>query len=83
MRGIHNSCGLCSIEMQDISVISGEDILLDNVNLPKTFPASPILFTVKLFMKVPITRAGTKRLFSSFDKTVAELSGMILNFPKI
>lgn len=33
MRGIHNSCGLCSIEMKDISVISGEDILLDQVNL--------------------------------------------------
>lgn len=33
MRGIHNSCGLCSIEMKDITVISGEDILLDTVNL--------------------------------------------------
>lgn len=33
MRGIHNSCGLCSIEMKNISVISGEDTLLDNVNL--------------------------------------------------
>ena len=30
----HNSCGLCSIEMKNISVISGEDTLLDNVNLP-------------------------------------------------
>ena len=29
----HNSCGLCSIEMKDISVISGEDTLLDHVNL--------------------------------------------------
>ena len=29
----HNSCGLCSIEMKNISVISGEDPLLDNVNL--------------------------------------------------
>ena len=28
-----NSCGLCSIEMKNISVISGEDTLLDNVNL--------------------------------------------------
>ncbi|MBO5150208.1 MAG: metal ABC transporter ATP-binding protein, partial [Anaerotignum sp.] len=27
------SCGLCSIEMKNISVISGEDTLLDNVNL--------------------------------------------------
>ena len=33
MKGIHNSCGLCSIEMKDITVISGEDTLLDNVNL--------------------------------------------------
>lgn len=33
MSGIHNSCGLCSIEMKHISVISGEDTLLDNVNL--------------------------------------------------
>lgn len=33
MSGIHNSCGLCSIEMKNISVISGEDTLLDNVNL--------------------------------------------------
>lgn len=33
MKGIHNSCGLCSIEMKNISVISGEDTLLDNVNL--------------------------------------------------
>lgn len=29
----HNSCGLCSIEMKDISVISGEDTLLEHVNL--------------------------------------------------
>ena len=29
----HNSCGLCSIEMKNISVTSGEDILLDNINL--------------------------------------------------
>ncbi|MDO4531542.1 MAG: metal ABC transporter ATP-binding protein, partial [Bacillota bacterium] len=29
----HNSCGLCSIEMKNISVISGEDTLLDQVNL--------------------------------------------------
>ena len=33
MRGIHNSCGLCSIEMKNITVISGEDTLLDDVNL--------------------------------------------------
>ncbi len=33
MSGIHNSCGLCSIEMKNISVISGEDTLLDDVNL--------------------------------------------------
>lgn len=33
MSGIHNSCGLCSIQMKDINVISGEDVLLDNVNL--------------------------------------------------
>ena len=33
MIGIHNSCGLCSIEMKNISVTSGEDTLLDNVNL--------------------------------------------------
>lgn len=33
MKGIHNRCGLCSIEMQDIIVISGEDTLLDRVNL--------------------------------------------------
>ena len=29
----HNSCGLCSIEMKNISVTSGEDTLLDNINL--------------------------------------------------
>lgn len=33
MSGIHNSCGLCSIQMKDINVISGEDTLLDHVNL--------------------------------------------------
>ncbi len=33
MSGIHNSCGLCSIQMKNISVISGDDTLLDNVNL--------------------------------------------------
>ena len=27
----HNSCGLCSIEMKNISVISGEDTLLDDM----------------------------------------------------
>ncbi|MCI5679236.1 MAG: metal ABC transporter ATP-binding protein [Bacteroidales bacterium] len=32
-KGIHNSCGLCSIEMKNITVISGEDTLLENVNL--------------------------------------------------
>lgn len=29
----HNSCGLCSIEMKNISVTSGEDTLLNQVNL--------------------------------------------------
>ena len=33
MSGIHNSCGLCSIQMKNISVTSGEDTLLDDVNL--------------------------------------------------
>ena len=33
MSGIHNSCGLCSIQMKNIRVISGEDTLLDDVNL--------------------------------------------------
>ena len=33
MSGSHNSCGLCSIRMENISVISGEDTLLDDVNL--------------------------------------------------
>ena len=32
-KGIHNSCGLCSIAMKNITVISGEDTLLDDVNL--------------------------------------------------
>lgn len=32
-KGIHNSCGLCSIEMKEITVVSGEDTLLENVNL--------------------------------------------------
>ena len=29
----HNSCGLCSIEMKNINVTSGEDTLLENINL--------------------------------------------------
>ena len=29
----HNSCGLCSVEMKHISVVSGEDTLLEDVNL--------------------------------------------------
>ena len=29
----HNSCGLCSIEMKQICVTSGEDTLLENINL--------------------------------------------------
>ena len=33
MSGSHNSCGLCSIQMKNISVISGDDTLLDDVNL--------------------------------------------------
>lgn len=33
MKGIHNSCGLCSIQMKNVSVVSGEDTLLDNVDL--------------------------------------------------
>ncbi len=32
-KGIHNSCGLCSIAMQHITVVSGDDILLRDVNL--------------------------------------------------
>lgn len=32
-HGIHNSCGLCSIEMKHITVVSGEDTLLEDVNL--------------------------------------------------
>ncbi|MBR4015116.1 MAG: metal ABC transporter ATP-binding protein [Anaerotignum sp.] len=31
--GIHNSCGLCRIDMQHITVTSGEDTLLEDVNL--------------------------------------------------
>ena len=30
---IHNSCGLCRVELENVSVKSGEDILLDNVNI--------------------------------------------------
>lgn len=30
---IHNSCGLCSIEIQNLIVKSGQDILLDTINL--------------------------------------------------
>lgn len=30
---VHNSCGLCRVEIENVSVKSGEDILLDNVNL--------------------------------------------------
>ncbi len=30
---IHNSCGLCRVEIENVSVKSGEDVLLDNVNL--------------------------------------------------
>ena len=29
----HNSCGLCSITLKDIQVVSGQDTLLDNINL--------------------------------------------------
>ena len=30
---VHNSCGLCRVEIENLSVKSGKDILLDNVNL--------------------------------------------------
>lgn len=33
MKGIHNSCGLCSVAMQGITVTSGADTLLENVDL--------------------------------------------------
>lgn len=29
----HNSCGLCRIEIKDLSVKSGHDLLIDNINL--------------------------------------------------
>ena len=29
----HNSCGLCSITLKDMQVVSGQDTLLDNINL--------------------------------------------------
>ncbi len=30
---VHNSCGLCRVEIENLSVKSRKDILLDNVNL--------------------------------------------------
>lgn len=30
---IHNSCGLCRVEIENVSVKSGQDVLLDNINL--------------------------------------------------
>ena len=36
--------------------------------------------TVKFEIKVPKTKAGTNRLFSNFDKTVAEFSGIAFSF---
>lgn len=30
---IHNRCGLCRVELENVSVKSGKDILLDNVNI--------------------------------------------------
>lgn len=30
---VHNSCGLCRVEIENLSVKSGKDILLDNINL--------------------------------------------------
>ena len=38
---------------------------------------------VKLVIKVPETKAGIKRMFSSLDKTADELSGMNLNLLRI
>lgn len=30
---IHNRCGLCRVELENVSVKSGKDILLDNVTI--------------------------------------------------
>ena len=30
---VHNSCGLCRVEIENVSVKSGQDVLLDNINL--------------------------------------------------
>ena len=47
------------------------------------FPVFLKLFTVKLVIKVPRTKAGINRIFSSLDKTVEELSGIKLNLLKM
>ena len=49
----------------------------------KSFPAELNLFIVKLLINVPITSAGIKRLFSSFARTPAELSGTTFSFERI
>ena len=44
------------------------------------FPAEFILSIVKFSIKVPITSAGIKIVFSSLDKTADEFSGRTRNF---
>lgn len=51
--------------------------------IKNNFPVFLKLSTVKLDIKVPITNAGIKRIFSSLDKTVDELSGTKLNLRSI
>jgi hypothetical protein len=43
-----------------------------------SFHVAPILSRVKFSINVPITSAGIKIVFSSFDKTAAEFSGNTL-----
>lgn len=67
---------------QHLETITAAHIITQQIaKLTKNnFHAVPSFSTVKLLTNVPKTNAGTNKLFSNFDKTVAEFSGTAFSF---
>ena len=51
--------------------------------IAQSFHVALIRSTVKFSINVPITSAGIKIVFSSFDKTIAEFSGNTLSLTRM
>lgn len=70
-----------SLEQHLATIIAKAIIIKQIIKLIKNnFHAIPNFSTVKLLTKVPITKAGTNKLFSNLDNTTAVFSGTAFSF---